>query len=781
MASANGPTQMISLRPRKPFLGIGIAAIIGIVLAEWWPLPLAWAFGAAAFLALAALFFPRWWICFAFSAAAFFALHDLRHHHSAGSAAAGLLQSGQRTASTSGIVWSEPTSHTGSRGELRATFWLKIESLRLNEEALPFAGRCLVRWIGNAPTYGDAVAIEGTARALGEMTNPGQFDVSDWLRRKGIHFELTARNASDCTVTAHGRGSPAMNFAIRSREWIRKKLELGLTDEPDLTMLIESMVLGLRGETPPEMKGLFQKTGTLHLFAVSGLNVAMLAGIAWYLLKPLRFSRRAAVVIIIPLLCAYALVTGLSSSCVRATVMASFILLGYVLERPAVAMNSLAASAVAILAWDTNEFFTPGFQLSFALVVFIMGMSTPIARRLEPLGAPDDFIPRELWTRSQRWIAVVRKQIAGAAGVTLSAWIGSFVFMAGYFHLISPVAIFANAVAVPLAFCVLALGLMSLLCGAFSTALAMMVNQANWVAAKALLASLALFSKAPGGYVYAEVPRFTRAAECEITSLEVGDGAAIHIRAGGADWLVDCGGVRDYDGALLPYLRSRGVNRLDGIVLTHGDTAHVGGAASVFADFHPRWIADTMYGDRSPLRRDIHARLAAAGFGRRYLQRGDEVQLGNGNGNGATMKVLFPPPGIARTQADDKALVCRIEAAGLRVLLVSDAGFSTERWLIENEPDLRADVLIAGWHSHDISGTADFLSQVQPMAAVCSRPPFGTKPERVAEWERNVRAVGAEAFHQDRCGAVRIEMREDDGIVVQSFLGGQIIVKKHPR
>src|SRR5205823_4061635 len=159
-------------------------------------------------------------------------------------------------------------------------------------------------------------------------------------------------------------------------------------------------------------------------------------------------------------------------------------------------------------------------------------------------------------------------------------------------------AILANAVAVPLAFCVLALGLMSLLCGAFSTMLAMIVNQANWAMAKALLASLAFFSKAPGGYVYVEVPELARAAACEITSLEVGDGAAIHVRAGGGDWLVDCGGVRDYDGALLPYLRSRGVNGLDGIVLTHGDTAHIGAAWSASEDFRPRWIADTFYGDR---------------------------------------------------------------------------------------------------------------------------------------------------------------------------------------
>ena len=769
MAFAKGLTQMISLRLRKPLLGIGIAAIAGILLAEAWPVSVAWAAGMTALLALAAFLFPRAWMCFAFSAAAFFALHQVRYHHAAGNAVAALLQNGQRTASVTGVVWSEPTSHTGSRGEPRASFWLKVESLRLNGDVVAYERLCLLKWAGDAPAYGDAVTVEGSARALPEITNPGQFDMSDWLRRHGVRFEVSARNASDCAVTAHVRGSRAIRFAIDARAWIQSKLELGMEGEPDLTMLIEGVVLGMHGETPPEMRELFQRTGTVHLFAVSGLNVAMLAGIAWYLLKPLRLPRRVVPVIIIPLLWAYALATGLGSGCVRATVMASFILLGRLLERPATPMNSLAGAALAILAWDTNDLFKPGFQLSFVTVAFIMWLSAPIARRLEPLSQPDDFIPRELWTRGQRLFGALWKRITQAAGISVSAWIGSSVFMAGYFHLVSPAALFANPVAVPFAFLVLALGMMSLLCGIFSAKLVALVNQANWVMAKALFASLALCSNAPGGYVYVEVPRFGRAPVCEITSLEVGGGAAIHVRSGGGDWLVDCGGARDYDNALLPYLRSRGVNSLDGLVLTHGDTAHIGAAWNVREDFHPRWVADTIYGDLSPSRRDIHARLAAAGFGKRYLQRGEEIPLGEH----VALKVLFPPPGIARTQADDKALVCRIEAAGLRVLLMSDAGFSTENWLIENEPDLRADALVSGWHSRDISGTADFLSRVQPCAAVCSRPPFGSPPERLAEWERNVRAVGAEVFEQEHCGAVRIELREDGELVLRTFLGGQ--------
>ena len=764
------------LRPRKPFLGLALAAVAGIFLADRWPLPLVPLFAAIGTIGLALLRWPNVWVCRMFTMLAFFALHTLHRHHGAALAVAESLKDAPHPVEATGIVWSEPGGYTSARGEQRAKFSLQIESLRIDGAELRNTGMCIVRWSGPVPAYGDAITVRGTARALEAMRNPGQFDTAEWLRRHGLHFEVTANNTSDCTVTAHGKGSPLTAFAITARTWVKTKLDLGLEDSPELTMLIESMVLGLRGETPPEMKGLFQKTGTLHLFAVSGLNVAMLAGIAWYLLKPLRFSRRAAFFVILPLLVGYAIVTGLSASCVRATVMAGFVLAAPLFARPAVPVNSLAAAAVAILACDTNELFTPGFQLSFVLVLFIMGLAIPIARKMEPLAKPDDFLPEELWNRGQRTKVAVWKQIAQATGVTVSAWLGSFVFMAGYFHLISPVAILANAVAVPLAFCVLALGLMSLLLALFATPLAAAVNQANWLAAKALLASLAFFSRCPGGYVYVEAPRFQPAPVCEIMALDVGDGAAIHLRTGGGDWLLDCGNVRDYENTLLPYLRSRGVNRLDGLMLTHGDSAHIGAARAVVDDFRPRWVADTALQDRSSARREIQAELESRKFGRRYFERGDEVALGGG----PKLAVLYPPHGIVRSVSDDKALACRLEAAGVRVLFVSDAGFFTEHWLVENEPDLRADVLVKGWHSKDFSGTSDFLARVRPRVIVSGAMPFGSPPEKLEQWEQTAAGAGAKLFRQEKCGAVRIRIRPDGEIVVESFVGSRTISQEEP-
>ncbi len=743
-----------SLRPRKPFVGLALFALAGIALAERWPQPAWFVICGTGAVGALLLIWRNTWICRVFTGAVFFALHSLRQQGGEIDFAR-TLESGSQTAVATGVVWSEPESFVGGRGEKHARFELKLRTLHAGAEDVCAGALCLVRWSGLAPKYGDVVSLKGAARPLAGLRNPGEFDNAAWLRRHGVNFEIATRNESDCEIVGKGEGSPIQVFAIAARAWVKERLEIGLADAPNETALIESMVLGMRGETPAEMKAMFQKTGTLHLFAVSGLNVAMLAAIAWYLLKPLRFSRAGAFFVIMPLLIAYAIATGLGASCVRATVMAGFFLAAPIAGRPAVPLNSIAAAALAILAWETNELFSPGFQLSFVLVLMIMLLAEPISRRVERIAKPDDFIPVELWTASQKTRMTLWKILSQATGVTIAAWLGSLFFMAGYFHLISPVAIVANSIAVPLAFFVLALGLMSLIVSFLSVPLLTVVNCANWACAKLLLLVVAFFARVPGGHIYVEYPRIGPTPLCEITALDVGQGAAIHLRAGRGDWMFDCGHLRDYERTVLPYLRSRGVNRLDGLILSHGDSSHIGGAIPLITDFSPMWIADTPFMDRSSSRRDLHVEIAARKSGRRIFKRGDEVALSPS----AKLRVLYPPPEILRNSSDDKALVCSVEAEGLRVLLMSDAGFFTEQWLLANEPDLHADVLIMGWHDKDFSGTPDFLSKVQPRAVVCSEPPFGTTPDKFAVWSTALEQKGVRVFPQQQCGAVQIELR----------------------
>ena len=136
--------------------------------------------------------------------------------------------------------------------------------------------------------------------------------------------------------------------------------------------LINGMALGIRHETPNDIEQPFQQTGTLHLFAVAGLHVGIIAQLLWIVASLLRFPRTVAAAVIIPCLFFYSAITGFHVSSLRAATMAAFLLGGIFFDRPVLALNSLAGAALVILGVDSNQLFTSGFQLSFAVVGAIL-------------------------------------------------------------------------------------------------------------------------------------------------------------------------------------------------------------------------------------------------------------------------------------------------------------------------------------------------------------------------------------------------------------------------
>jgi competence protein ComEC len=224
------------------------------------------------------------------------------------------------------------------------------------------------------------------------------------------------------------------------------------------------------------------------------------------------------------------------------------------------------------------------------------------------------------------------------------------------------------------------------------------------------------------------------------------------------DWLVDAGPARDYERVLLPYLRSRGVNRLDGLILTHGDAGHLGGASGVVADFKPRQIVDTSAADRSALHRKFLQLLSATGRAPRFCRAGDELTLSRD----VLARVLFPPADFKADRADDQALVVQLVVSGKpQVLLMSDGGENTERILLQNYPDLRCDILIKGQHHTGISGTPAFLDRVQPQAIVATSRDFPESERLKPEWLEEVRSHGIKLFRQDETGALQIRLFSD--------------------
>src|SRR5436189_4893487 len=200
-----------------------------------------------------------------------------------------------------------------------------------------------------------------------------------YLARRDVRRMLFVRYPGEGTLIRHGGGNPIMWAAQKSRTWMQSALCRGLEYAPDVQNFLSGIVLGLRHQTPEDIEEPFQQTGTLHLFAVAGLHVGIVAALLWMLATVARLSRRWASSLIIPLLLFYAAVTGLHVSSVRAGVMSSILLGGFFFDRKAFVFNSLAAAAFFLLCWDTNELFSTGFQLSFAVVCAIILFADPIS------------------------------------------------------------------------------------------------------------------------------------------------------------------------------------------------------------------------------------------------------------------------------------------------------------------------------------------------------------------------------------------------------------------
>jgi beta-lactamase superfamily II metal-dependent hydrolase len=332
--------------------------------------------------------------------------------------------------------------------------------------------------------------------------------------------------------------------------------------------------------------------------------------------------------------------------------------------------------------------------------------------------------------------------------------------------MLPPVAVLANFIAVPLAFLVMAAGMMAFAVAPISAWLLAVCNNANWLVTKIILGAMAFFAALPGGHFYVGF-RKMNAPPVEITVFDFGDGGGAHLRCDGRDWLIDCGRERDFRWTLLPYLRMRGVNRLDGLVLTHGDAGHIGAAREVIDAYAPAMILDSPLKDRSPHRRELVEELRSRKRGRGIVWAGDALTLADG----VRLRVLHPPADAQRRTADDMALVLLLEAHGHCVLFMSDSGFITEKWLLENGTVQQCDVLVKGLHNQDFSGTPEFLARVRPAVLVTAYDDFKPDNGLSPDWCADVRGRGIELFRQDECGAVTLRIWPDKWSVTP-FLGG---------
>ena len=609
----------------------------------------------------------------------------------------------------------------------------RVTSLRLTNSFAPATGEVLVTTPGlPSPDLfaGQTVEVNGViARPPGALA-PGLFDYQKYLATRGIYYQLKTESTNDWSRLAPIPARPP--WTDRFLKWAQATLALGLPGEDEPLRLLWAMTLGWRTAFTGDVGDPFLRAGTMHMFAIDGLRIALLSGMLVTLLRVLRLSRAWCGAVAVPVIWFYTAATGWESSAVRASIMMTVILGGWALKRPSDLVNSLAAAALIILLWDPRQLFEAGFQLSFSVMAVIAVMLPPLDRffnrglKFDPL-LPEELVPR--WKRAGLWFC---RHLARYAGLSFAAWIGSMPLSAKYFHLFSPVSTPANILAVPIGTLALMSNLGALICGHWLPWLTECFNHAAWFFMVAMTWVSVEAARLPGAYFYVPEPslaailifyaailagfsgwfrtparKLTGAAlllalggiflwqwqasrrDTCVTVLPLNGGHAVHVDAAGRenDWLINCGNDSAVNYTLKNFLRARGVNSLPRLVLTEGDVKNCGGARALDGLFPvgELWTSPAKF--RSPAYREAVAWFENPPSRHRFLNTGEVVGV---------WRVLFPDASSHFARADDQPLVLLGNFDGIRILLLADLSRAGQSALLTQTHPLTAEIVVAG-------------------------------------------------------------------------------------
>ena len=744
---------------KYPFVMIALCYGGGILLADFLPLPLGWLFVAAFALVLPSTLWPRGRPWLIWPSLALVGMTALRLHQSA------LSPADLRT------VVGETMRYTTVRGVLRETPYLRVyehgdeqtwrtialleaRSLQTQETNwTTVQGDVVVSTAGVLPPEffgGRAVEITGILRVPKGPLAQGLFDYRRHLSRLGVHYQLQVESTNEWRVAG---GSVTPSVADRFRAWAQATLARGLPEEDESLRLLWAMTLGWKTALTDEVSEPFMRSGTMHIFAISGLHIALIAGLLVSLFRVLTVPRGKCGLLVIPLIWFYTGVTGWQASAIRSTIMMTVIIAGWSLRRPSELLNSLGAAAWIILVWDPSQLFQASFQLSFS-VVLSLGLFLPALDRIRKRWmAPDPFLPDALRPRWRRWMERPAHHLTASFTTSLAAWLGSMPLVASYFHLFTPVSLLANLMIVPLSGLALTSNLASLATGGWWSGGAELFNHSAWFWMHLMVRLSAWCAELPGAawnitapgpltfLLYYSLllslmsgwwlaPRWRRGtlaglglltllwtagwlqdrSRTRLHILPLNGGTAIYLEAPGQDdWLIDCGNQSSAEFVTRPFLKSRGVNHLDHLLLTHGDLRHFGGAAFIQEKFRARQVLFSPVRTHSSAYQQLRTQLEAIPGLTRSVQRGDRL---------GPWTVLHPAADTHFPQADDNAVVLLGEFQGTRVLLLSDLGKPGQNALLQHHPGLRADIVVAGL-PHQSEPLADALIEtLQPRLIV---------------------------------------------------------------
>lgn len=568
------------------------------------------------------------------------------------------------------------------------------------------AGRVSCTVLGPAQDVraGDEVRFAAGLEPIPAPLTPGQLDLRAYDAALNIYAQATVKPLDWQRVAQSGPWIERLSYA--ARDWAYDRLRWGIEDDPRTADFLAGMLIGYRQEIPTDIEQDFRVTGTLHVFAISGQNVAEVVAVAVILLQLAGLVRWRWAWLLAPVMLVYCLLAGAPASAVRATVMALAILLAWRLGRPLNALGCWCIAALAMMAWDPRVLLDPGAQLSFGVVLGLILLSPPIYRLLRRPFRHDPFLPERLLTPGQAREEKGWAVLTGLLAASIAATLVSEPITALAFHQVTPISVVANLLVVPLAGFITIIGTVSVTLSLLSHALAAQCNNANWLLAKIMIGIVSFFAHEPGAAINVADLRVAGQAEPFFVVAPLQDGACVLVRCSGHSWLIDTGREAPPPAPAARLLQFYGVNRLDGLVLAQPDTPDNGAALALARQFHPRRVAQPALASRSPFERQLPQLARETGLAIERWSAGATFNLGPG----LRAEVIGPALTSAARREDDRALVLLFRVGTHALLDASRLDAAGQAELLRVHPDLRAQVLVL---SGDAPPNATFVQALR--------------------------------------------------------------------
>ncbi len=684
-----------------------------------------------------------------------------------------------------GKIVSEVESREIIHGVHKDSFILDVQKRwdGFDSVAKDVRGKVRVSW-KEAPAldYGDVLVLEGELAAFPGRRNPGGFDSKSYWTRRQISAPFYVPKNARYKTLARKQGHPVRAAAIAAKRALSARLSQDF--EPRESAFLKALFLGERSDLDEDFKDLFLKTGTMHILAVSGFNIGFLCGVLWLFLKPFPLTRPFKLGLLLASAWVYCLIVGWQAPVVRATLMASIFLMGNMLGRKSDGLNALGLAACVILALNPLELFDVGFQLSFLAVLGLIVFLPSFLKR-EPLlagEAPTLEDKTVFYFQELFWTSFV------CYFLTLPLVVQNF-------YIVTPYALAANLLVVPLAFLLFFFALPYFIFPFLSFALKFVIlvfvrglyfienlpgsvwvtGELAWPLAAVLSAGL-LYLFWTGRFARRRTRVASIALLCgavflcqealrlatrhfEMTMLDVGQGDSIYVEfPRGGNLLIDAGGGRFSDKGrwvVEPFLRRKGVRTLDGVVLSHPQEDHMGGLSRVLEDFRVKRVFHAGVPYESKLWERLQKEIIREKAEVTIVRRGDTI----GGYPGESLRVLHPERGVTGEKNINEASIVLLLAHGNdSILLTGDIQEKAMHSLLASGQVLDADVLKVPHHGGKAGrAVTDFLEAVTPRMSLISngaRNPFGhPAPETLAALEG---VPGNQILRTDRLGAIRL-------------------------